>query len=121
MSYGHADHAFLEITAAAIIAANSTSWTKAGSLPDCLALLCFNDLDGGFKLWFSDKQGATAPANSVAEHYKLASGEPLFVNYKNIGHIFGSCDVYVKALAVDPTAGSFRMTGIKVAPRAFKG
>lgn len=122
MSYGIAEHTFLEITAAQIIAASTTSWgAKVGSLTNCLALMAFNDLDQGFKIYFSSKQGESAPADTAAEKYKFAAGEPLFVNYKNIGHIFGACDVYIKKLASAPTTGSLRITGIPQAPLKFKG
>lgn len=118
---GTADHVHMELTAAVIAALSTTVWTKVGVLPNCLALLCFNDLDKGFSIYFSNKQGESAPANSEAPAYKFAAGEPLFVNYKSIGHIFNECDVYVKKHSSDPTTGSFRLTGIKVAPRKFRG
>ncbi|TXH58380.1 MAG: hypothetical protein E6Q97_02330 [Desulfurellales bacterium] len=121
MANGIADHASLEVSAATIAAGSSAVWTSVGSLPNCLALMVFNDLDaGGVELYFSEKQGATGPAGSVAAHVILAAGEPFFVNYKSVGHIFGSCDVYVRSRTAEPTAGSLRFVGVKVAPRKFK-
>lgn len=122
MSSGHADHAFLEVTGAAIALLSATSWTKVGSLPDCLALACFNDLDaGGVQIRFTSKQGASAPADADSIHYKLAAGEGFFANYRAIGHIFNSCDVYMRKNAVAPATGSIRLTGIKQSPLKFKG
>lgn len=121
MSYGLADHAYLEITAAVIAAASETVWTKVGTLVDCLALNCFNDLDYGFLLKFNDKIGGTVPAVSSDPHYKFAAGEGMFVDYRTIGQMFGSCDVFVRKLSADPTVGSFRITGITRAPLKFKG
>jgi hypothetical protein len=121
MANGCADHVCLQVTAAQIAAGDASTWTKVGTLPDCLALMVFNDLDaGGVELYFSEKQGATAPAGTVEPDIVLAAGEPFFANYKNIGHIFGSCDVYVQSRAVEPASGSIRITGVKVAPRKFK-
>lgn len=122
MSIGIADHAFLEITTANIVAASTTSWgAKIGSLPDCLSLMGLNDLDAGFKILFWLGQGSAAPADATPENFKFSAGEPFFANYKNIGQMFGSCDVYIKKLSGVPTAGSFRITGVKRAPAKFKG
>lgn len=118
---GIADHVVLEIPAATIAAGDSSTWTDVGSLPDCLALMVFNDLDaGGVELYFSEKQGATGPAGTVAAHVILAAGEPFFANYKSIGHMFGSCDVYVRSRTAEPTSGSLRMVGVKRTPKKFK-
>lgn len=121
MANGIANHVSLEVAAAAIAAGSSAAWTKVGVLPNLLALMLLNDLDaGGVELFFSEKQGSTAPAGTIAAHVILAAGEPFFVNYRGVGHIFGSCDVYVRSRTAEPASGSLRFNGITVAPKKFK-
>lgn len=124
MSIGCAAHVSLEVTAAQIAAGDSSTWTKVGSLPDLLALMILNDLDaGGVKLKFWPLQGSApgTPGAGNAEDMILAAGEPFFANYKNIGHIFGNCDVYVKSRTAEPASGSLRFIGVKRTPLKFNG
>lgn len=123
MSYGVASHAHMKIAAADIAANNGTDWTKiSGNLPDCLALIILNDLDQLVQVKFNlTGQGTTAPTSATTPDYEFAAGEPAFLNYKNIGQMFGLCDVYVRKGASDPTTGSLRITGVKVAPARLKG
>lgn len=103
MSFGLVAHQLVEVTAATIAAASSSEWTTTGStLPDCLGLIILNDLDEGVDISFDGTNSA----------FKLAAGEPIFLNYHAVGKLFGACTVYIKKLSADPTSGSLRITGI---------